>query len=329
MRIAIAVIAVAVIIVAFVLFRGCGQENALQAPPGGDVVTENVPADTSLVTPPGPDGRLVDVGGHRLLVRTFGTGSPAVVIEPGIGDAGRIWQRVIERLEGKTEVVLYARAGYEGSDPGPMPRSTEREVQDLTQLLVDTPIEPPYIVVGHSLGANNALLYASEHPNLVAGLVLLDPPPLGFMQGKRFPRMRAMADSMTAGFRKDAAEARAAGDIARANQMDAIASEHEQLYTTTAGWVASVTDLGDIPLVVLASGVPNPGFREDAEPFQEYWRESSEKVSRLSSRGRFVYLEHSTHDIPNDATEAVVDAVMWCIAQPRVNPDRDMWEGDK
>lgn len=330
MRTAVIVIVIAVLVIAagIFLFRS-GGDRTVNLPEVHAPTTEVSPPEASTGAPPGPDGRLVDVGGHRLLIRTFGAGSPAVVIEPGIGEALQVWRPVIDVLRNETEVVIYSRAGYRGSEPGPMPRGADRVVSELTQLLVDTPIESPYIVVGHSLGANHALLYASEHPNLVAGVVLLDPPPLDFTNGKRFPELQKMATEMTAGFRQNAEEALARGDTAGANQLEAVASEHEQMFLSGWKWVSSVTSLGDTPLVVVASGVPNPGFGDDAVEFQEFWRESSEKVSRLSTRSRFVYAKESTHKIPGDATQVVVDAVRWCIEQSSMEPEYQGWTDDK
>jgi pimeloyl-ACP methyl ester carboxylesterase len=251
------------------------------------------------------------------------------VIEPGIGDALRIWQPVIDILKNENVVVLYARAGYPGSDPGPMPRSADRVVAELTQLLVDTPIEGPYVIVGHSLGTNHALLYASEHPNLVAGVVLLDPPPMGFMKGERFPELVEMAKQMTASYRSDAQAARDRGDEQEAVKLETIASEHEQMFESGWKWVSSVTSLGDTPLVVIASGRPNPGFGDSAAAFQEYWRQSSEKMTGLSNRSRFVYAKESTHDLPGDATDAVVDAVQWCMEEAAMGPNYERWTDDK
>lgn len=318
----------AVVLGSIALFRGC---NDRATPPPMEAVTEEVPAPGTeqTTTPPGPDGRLVDVGGHRLLVRTFGTGSPAVVIEPGIGDALSVWQDVIDTLDDEYEVVLYARAGYIGSEPGPMPRSADVETRELTQLLIDTPIDPPYIVVGHSIGAINALLYASENPHVVDGLVLLDPPPLGFIRGDRFPELQEMAREMTAGFRRDAEAARQRGEVAEAQQMEAIASENEQMFATGWSYMESVESLGDMPLVVVASGRPNPQFGDSAEAFQKYWRESTEKLAMLSSRSRYLYVEDSTHDLPGDATDTVAEAVRWCASQPDLDAVYDLYEGDK
>ncbi len=333
MKIAIIVVLLVAAVGTVFIVRSCGGENA-----GTDAVTTGQQTETTSTAAtgdnagdkaPGADGRLVSAGGHRLFVRTFGDGAPAMVIEPGIGDAGGVWSPVVNAVMPYTRVVLYDRAGYGQSDVGPMPRGADRVVRELTAMLVNAPVEPPYVVVGHSLGAINALLYASEHPNLVAGLVLLDPPPLGFIKGQRFPDLLEMADQMTAGFRLDAEAARKSGDERQAAYFETVASEHEQMFQTGWSWVESVTSLRDMPFVVIASGVPNPEFGESAESFQAFWRQESEALVRLSSRGRFVFVEDSTHDLPGDATDEVVDAVLWCIAASEDMPEYEVWQGEK
>jgi pimeloyl-ACP methyl ester carboxylesterase len=333
MKIAIIVVLLVAAVGTVFIIRSCGGKNA-----GTDAVTTGPQTEVSSTDEtgenagnkaPGEAGRLVSVGEHRLFVRTFGDGTPAVVIEPGIGDAAGIWAPVVNEVMLYTRVVLYDRAGYGQSDAGPMPRGADRVVRELTALLVNTPVEPPYIVVGHSLGAINALLYASEHPNLVAGLVLLDPPPLGFIKGQRFPDLLEMAGQMTAGFRKDAEAARKKGDERQAVYFETVASEHEQMFRTGWSWVESVSTLRDMPFVVIASGVPNPEFGKSAEAFQAYWRQESEALVRLSTRGRFVFVEDSTHDLPGDATDEVVDAVLWCIAASEDIPEYEVWQGEK
>jgi len=335
MRIAvIVVIVLAIVVAAVLLMRSCGGGGEATDATLADQQGLEVPAPEEsplgeAAAGPGAEGRLVDVGRRRLHIRSFGAGSPAVVIEPGIGDAGRVWGGVIDTLSSETMVVLYSRAGYGQSDPGPMPRSADRVVRELADLLEVTPVDPPYIVVGHSLGALYALLYASEHQNQVDGLVLLDPPPLGFIKGERFPDLNRMAEEMTAGFRSDARRAREGGDERQAVYLESVASEHEQMFQSGWSWMASVTSLGDMPLVVIASGVPNPQFGASAAEFQEYWRDSSEELSHLSTRGRFVFVAESTHNIPGDAPEEVVDAVRWCIAASQDLPEYEIWQGEK
>jgi len=46
---------------------------------------------------------------------------------------------------------------------------------DLEAALEAGPVEPPYVLVGHSVGGYESLLFADRRPSQVAGIVLLDP----------------------------------------------------------------------------------------------------------------------------------------------------------
>jgi pimeloyl-ACP methyl ester carboxylesterase len=104
-------------------------------------------------------------------------GRPAVVCEPGLGASSVGWSRIRDGLAATTLVVTYDRPGL-GASPA---RTGERGVRSLTEDLAHT-IEVacqggPAVVVGHSLGATIARRLAATRPDLVAGLVLIDPIP--------------------------------------------------------------------------------------------------------------------------------------------------------
>ena len=63
------------------------------------------------------------------------------------------------------------------SDPAPAPRTATDRVGDLQALLAAARAPGPYVLAGHSNGGLFDLLYASQHPQQVAGLVLIDAAP--------------------------------------------------------------------------------------------------------------------------------------------------------
>ena len=73
--------------------------------------------------------------------------------------------------------------------------------------------------------------------------------------------------------------------------------------------VSIVEGFGDLPLIVLASGVPNPEFGDSAEAFQEFWIESNHGLAELSTRGEFKLAAESGHHIQRDDPELVLDAI--------------------
>jgi pimeloyl-ACP methyl ester carboxylesterase len=62
--------------------------------------------------------------------------------------------------------------GY--SDPGPSPRTARRIASELATLLDRSGIAGPVVLVGASIAGFNVRVFASDHPERAAGLVLVD-----------------------------------------------------------------------------------------------------------------------------------------------------------
>ncbi len=121
-----------------------------------------------------PPGRLVDVGGYRLHILCVGTGSPAVVLEAGLGAMSLAWDLVQKEMGRTTQVCAYDRAGMGWSESGPQPRTPGQLARELHTLLTNAGIPGPYVLVGHSVGGKNVRMFALRYPNEVAGMVLVD-----------------------------------------------------------------------------------------------------------------------------------------------------------
>jgi len=71
-------------------------------------------------------GRLVSAGKLRLNLYCTGRGVPTVVLEAGLADSLDTWRRVQPEIARFARACSYDRAGYGYSDPGPIPRTSER-----------------------------------------------------------------------------------------------------------------------------------------------------------------------------------------------------------
>jgi pimeloyl-ACP methyl ester carboxylesterase len=125
-----------------------------------------------------PDaGRLVDVGGRRLHLECRGTGSPAIILQAGLGGTAADWSLVTPAVAAATTVCAYDRAGHGWSDPAPGPQDGNAIAADLHVLLQRSGIPGPYILAGHSSGGPYVRVFAARYPDEVAGMVLLDAQP--------------------------------------------------------------------------------------------------------------------------------------------------------
>ena len=126
---------------------------------------------------PTPPGRLIDVGGYKLHLWCQGSGSPAVILDSGLAGNSLLWACVLPLISRQTQACAFDRPGYAWSDPAPdgVPRTSLQIVHELRLALADAGVLPPYILVGHSFGAINMLVFAYNFPAEVAGLILVDP----------------------------------------------------------------------------------------------------------------------------------------------------------
>ncbi|MCA2983401.1 alpha/beta hydrolase [Gemmatimonas sp.] len=126
-----------------------------------------------------PPGRLVDVGGYRLHLLAEGNarGGATVVWIPGAHEQGNALYHLHRAMRGETRSLLFDRAGTGWSDPGPFPRRTRVEAEELETLLRRAGEPGPFVLVGHSYGGLLAANYARRYPTRTAAVVLLDATP--------------------------------------------------------------------------------------------------------------------------------------------------------
>jgi pimeloyl-ACP methyl ester carboxylesterase len=123
------------------------------------------------------------VGGYRLHIYCVGEGqgSPTVILEPGFARFSLNMLDLQRSLSAERRVCAYDHAGFGWSEAGTLPRTTQRLSDELAALLENAGIEPPYLLVAHSLGGFVARTFAVQHAEDVAGVVLLDGTPPEFM----------------------------------------------------------------------------------------------------------------------------------------------------
>ena len=133
-------------------------------------------ADTASI-----EGRFEVEGGQELAIRCWGEGASTVILETGHPNPGGIQDfegsEFVSELVNHSRVCAYDRAGTGSSDAAPnRPRSADDAVRDLNALLEAAQIEGPYVLVGASFGGMIVTYYASQYPDDVVGVVLLDVP---------------------------------------------------------------------------------------------------------------------------------------------------------
>ncbi len=308
----------------------------------GGYVFESYASAREATLHPAP-GRLIDVGGRRIHVLCKGEGAgPTVVIEPGAAEPSMLWWAVQDEVAKFARVCTYDRAGYQWSDPASGGRSIEDRARELHSVLTRAKVPGPYVLVGHSYGGAIVRPFARHYRADTAGLVLVDAPDEVMMFGPHYAAvvsrgrwvLAAAAFAMRCGIVRVWTSLSGAGPDEGAKVSPAARSQWPMAFTPAALDAArddmlsierapaaqrvagGFGTLDDLPLVVVAHGVPFP------EPFavlEPGFRGSQHRLAALSSRGVLVIAEHSNHNINMDQPEVVIDAVR------RIGP----WQQDK
>ncbi len=206
-------------------------------------------------THPAP-GQLIDVGGHRMHLNCNGSGSPTVILESGLGESGAYWTWISTAVGHDTRVCAYDRPGRGWSEPTSIPQDGFAVARDLHVLLERANVQAPFVLVGHSSGAQYVRIFAGRYPEQVAGMVLLDGQPAEAFEGlpwypafyAGFRRVSAVAPSLA----RLGVGRLVSGPDASARLARSLRDEVIELPTALAQ-ARSFQSLGDRPLVVVTA----------------------------------------------------------------------------
>lgn len=123
-----------------------------------------------------PPGARISIGDHQLHLYCVGDGSPVVVLEAPEAGLSSAWGAVQPALARLTRVCAYDRSGLGWSEASGLGFDATRAAEELHALLSQAAVQRPVILVGQSLGAWYAQLYASRFPGDVSALILADRP---------------------------------------------------------------------------------------------------------------------------------------------------------
>jgi pimeloyl-ACP methyl ester carboxylesterase len=279
------------------------------------------------------DGRLYDVGGFKMHMACTGEGSPAVILESGLGDTYVSWRKVQPQIAKFTRVCSYDRAGLGYSESSPQPRTSKVMAAELHSLLKAAGIAPPYVLVGHSMGGYNVRLYASLFPSEVTGVVLVDashpdqdnrfPSELKNMEGSWVREAEFLEYTTPFGVPRliglcDEDPVQRAAECNFHSAREGVAELKS--FAESAAQTAATGSLGDLPLAVLSHDPDKPSADipvDLAKPTNEAWEKMQEELAHLSTRGTHEIAKNSSHYIQMDRPDLVIDAVRSVVEQAR------------
>jgi len=260
---------------------------------------------------PSPELQSIDTpqGARRLEVMQVGDGPVTVVFESGFTMGWATWRPVLPALAGQARLLTYSRTGTGKSDPAqPVPTVADRTA-DLEALIRARQLKPPFVLVGHSYGGLVVRQFATQHPQSVLGVVLVDP----------------AAETYFAALRRIDAE-RAEGDdraqLARAPA--ALKGEYGHLLQQLqAGSSPERGAWPNVPTVLLTSTKPEwPDLLAFGAPGRAAWRQAHADWFARVGQGAHVVTEASGHFIQRDEPELVVQAVLSVVQRGQAQVKR-------
>jgi pimeloyl-ACP methyl ester carboxylesterase len=222
-----------------------------------------------------------------------GAGEPAVVLEAGLNNGAASWERVVPLLASQLHVVAYDRAGIGGSAAPPGGVTVNGQIDDLASVIAGLGAGP-CVLAGHSWGGVLVQLLAFRRPDLVSGLVLVDPGHEEMENGLPQP--------VQWGWR-----------VVRAVFPDELHADAAAGLVAMQELRAAVRPFPDVPVVVLSAAGGFPFLRR----FRAHWTRLQAELAASAPRGRHVVVEGTGHNIPRDRPDAVAGAILAVAAQAR------------
>ncbi|MBW5448906.1 alpha/beta fold hydrolase [Cohnella sp. CFH 77786] len=248
---------------------------------------------------PIPKEKIVTPHGSLEYAR-LGEGEPAIIMINGGNGPIEGWYKVIHEIAEHSTVVAYNRLGVGGSDKPSSPQHGKSIVTALRHLLKEINLQPPYILVGHSLGGLYANLFARQYPQEIKGVVLLD---------SSHPQDMILNQTQNAFIR----------EINRVLGVFDPLFPHRQWNETrfveqTVQQIETAGPFPDVPLFVVSGGKKPPMMPGS---MMELRRQNQLDFLRLSLQSRHVLASQSGH-FPQFTEPAVVtQAILDCVGMAR------------
>lgn len=210
-----------------------------------------------------------------------------VVFESGLGGRMEWWKKVLSEISKDTTTFAYNRPGYGESDSVSTPRDGSHIVDELRLLLQSKGLNPPYILVGHSLGGLYMQLFARCYPDEVGALILVDsthPKQLdgeGAIEKQSF-WVRGLVGVLVTG----------------------TAKEELNLLSQTGEQVLSLPTLQNKPVFVLSASEP----MQEKSKLADDANEKRKDIARLYPNAKQILVD-SGHVIPLEKPESVVSVI--------------------
>jgi pimeloyl-ACP methyl ester carboxylesterase len=117
---------------------------------------------------------ILTLGDQVIEYELIGSGKPTIIFLNGFGARMDLWKKVKAELAGEGTQLLYNRTGLGKSSKAKVKQRADIVVATLRDLLKSKQLEPPYVLVGWSIGGLFANLFARKYPSETQAVVFVE-----------------------------------------------------------------------------------------------------------------------------------------------------------
>ena len=236
-----------------------------------------------------------------------------VVFESGAGIPLDSWDAILEKVSAFATVVAYDRPGTGQSPWKDHSLTPQSATQRLKKLLDALNVTEPVILVGHSWGGALARYFAGEYPQMVKGVLYIDPTDI-FMTEPMWQQMFASFGATA----KDLDAFFAMMDSSTTNLPPAIRAESlmmMQLLRTPTVEQRAIKPAPKVPSSVLMAGriasLPKGMVPFDGAAYAKALQTTRVEALRswAANGGRYLVVDGAGHFVYRDAPDVVVKEI--------------------
>jgi pimeloyl-ACP methyl ester carboxylesterase len=254
-----------------------------------------------------PKSGYVMVNGIRIHYLEWGRSGPPVILLHGLYDDARTWEAMAPLLASDYHIVAPDRRGAGSSDKPKKGYDSQTLVSDLTLLIRNLKLGPASLV-GHSAGAEIALMMAVQRPEMIHSVIMVD----GGFWPKRVdgPAAASSAPCKTA-----------PDECARMAALEKASRGYdaEILYPRVTS-----------PILLVLARQASPGADELAEykrqgiDYLELSRKAEQHAKEVADRklrrGQITFIENTRHWIQVDQPQSLAQAIRQFLMRQGVTP---------
>ncbi|NQT97691.1 MAG: alpha/beta hydrolase [Candidatus Marinimicrobia bacterium] len=291
-----------------------------------------------------PPGELIYVNGRKVHIQRYGKGSPVVIFDSGFFNDSFTFGYVQPQIANLTCTISYDRAGMGYSEPSPTPeRNSKVLASELYELIETLGLRDPIVFAGWSAGGIYIREFARQHPDRVAGMILIDsasecqksryPEDITFVYQKNWDELIGLISRLSNKTHEEIIRElidsppwvnnhpethKYHKDLARPELLKYYLKLDSFLDEDTNQNINVMDTLGDFPLAVIyRSKINNPNMNEYQRKIaMEIYHEIQSELAQFSTYNWHIKADCG-HDIANEKPEVVIEAIKDVVKQVR------------